>query len=157
MPGRKHANPLAVILITSLIAGTMDGLAAIFILAKGQAALIFKYIASAIYGKAAFAGGAGMIYTGIIFHYLIATCFTILFFVMYYFIPFLRKNIYLVTVFYGIFIWVVMNLLVLPITQVKNVITLEGAVKNILILIVCVALPIVFMQYRYRRRQDSIN
>ncbi|MFA6083157.1 hypothetical protein [Mucilaginibacter sp.] len=151
MPGRKPANPLVVILIASLIAGTLDGLAAIFILAKGEAALVFKYIASAIYGKAAFAGGVGMVYTGIVFHYLIATCFTILFFIMYGFIPLVRKSLYLVTVLYGVFIWVVMNLLVLPITQIKNIITLEGALKNILILIICVALPIVLISYRYER------
>ena len=151
MPGKKPANPLVVILITSLIAGTLDGLAAIFILAKGEAALVFKYIASAIYGNAAFAGGAGMVYTGVFFHYLIAACFTILFFIMYGFIPLVRKSLYLVTILYGVFIWVVMNLLVLPITQVRNIITLEGALKNILILIVCVTLPIVLISYRYER------
>ena len=137
------------ILLTSLIAGTLDGLAAVFILAKGQAAMVFKYIASAVYGKQAFAGGSEMIWAGVAFHYLIAAIFTILFFVLYDLIPVIRKRAFLIAVIYGIFVWAVMNLLVLPLTQVTNTITLEGAIKNILILIVCIALPIVLMRHRY--------
>ena len=144
------------ILLTSLIAGTLDGLAAIFILAKGQAAMVFKYIASAVYGKQAFAGGSEMIWTGVAFHYLIAAIFTILFFILYDLIPVIRKRPFLVAVIYGIFVWMVMNLLVLPLTHVTNTITLEGAIKNMLILIVCIALPIVLMRHRYGRVQSSV-
>jgi hypothetical protein len=144
------------ILLASLIAGTLDGLAAVFILAKGQAAMVFKYIASAVYGKQAFAGGSGMIWTGVALHYLIAAIFTVLFFILYDLMPVIRKRGFLVAVIYGIFVWVVMNLLVLPLTQVANTITLEGAIKNILILIICIALPIVLIRHRYGQAQRSV-
>jgi hypothetical protein len=144
------------ILLASLIAGTLDGLAAVFILAKGQAAMVFKYIASAVYGKQAFAGGLGMIWTGVALHYLIAAIFTVLFFILYDLMPVIRKRGFLVAVIYGIFVWVVMNLLVLPLTQVANTITLEGAIKNILILIICIALPIVLIRHRYGQAQRSV-
>ncbi|RYU91945.1 DUF1440 domain-containing protein [Mucilaginibacter terrigena] len=137
------------IVITTLIAGTLDGLAAVFILAHGQAAMVFRYIASAVYGKEAFAGGTSMIWIGVAFHYLIAAAFAVFFSMIYSVVPAVRKSMLLVTVLYGTFIWAVMNLLVLPLTQVANTITLTGAIKNILILIICVALPIVYMRYRH--------
>jgi hypothetical protein len=86
------------ILLASLIAGTLDGLAAVFILAKGKAAMVFKYIASAVYGKQAFAGGSEMIWTGVALHYLIAALFTVLFFILYDLVPVLRKRLFLVAV-----------------------------------------------------------
>ena len=149
MQPKNTKGLLLTIFLTSLIAGTLDGLAAVFILAKGQAAMVFKYIASAVYGKQAFAGGSEIIWVGVAFHYLIAAVFTILFFIIYDLVPVIRKRAFLVAAIYGIFVWVVMNLLVLPLTQVTNAITLEGAIKNILILIVCIALPIVLMRHRY--------
>jgi hypothetical protein len=144
------------ILLASLIAGTLDGLAAVFILAKGQAVMVFKYIASAVYGKQAFAGGSGMIWTGVALHYLIAAIFTILFFILYDLMPVVRKSVIFITIVYGVFVWVVMNLLVLPLTQVANTITLAGAIKNILILIICIALPIVLIRHRYGQAQRSV-
>jgi uncharacterized membrane protein YagU involved in acid resistance len=156
MQPKNTKGLMLTIFLTSLIAGTLDGLAAVFILAKGQAAMVFKYIASALYGKQAFAGGSEMIWTGVAFHYLIAAIFTILFFILYDLIPVIRKRAFLVVVIYGIFVWVVMNLLVLPLTQITNTITLEGAIKNIVILIICIALPIVLMRHRYGQEQRSV-
>ncbi|MCQ6957584.1 hypothetical protein [Mucilaginibacter aquariorum] len=156
MANKNTKALILTILLASLIAGTLDGLAAVFILAKGQAAMAFKYIASAVYGKQAFAGGSEMIWAGVAFHYLIAAIFTTLFFILYDLIPVIRKRAVLVAIIYGIFVWVVMNLLVLPLTQVTNTITLTGAIKNMLILIVCIALPIVLMRYRYGQVQSSV-
>lgn len=60
------------ILITGLIAGTIDILSAIFILAGGNAVGTFKYIASGAFGKTAFEGGNEMVAYGALFHYIIA-------------------------------------------------------------------------------------
>jgi hypothetical protein len=139
------------IIVSSLIAGTLDALAAIFILAHGQAAMVFRYIASAVYGKGAFSGGACMIWAGVAFHYIIATTFTVFFFIAYSYISLLRKNTLLVILIYGIFAWAVMNLLVLPLTRVVYTITLAGAIENILILCVTIALPAVVIRHRYEQ------
>jgi len=153
----KNKNTFVVsIIISWLIAGTLDGLAAIFILAHGQAAKVFRYVASAVYGKEAFLGGASMIWTGVAFHYSIAAAFTVFFFVLYSYVPLLRKNTLLVSLIYGVFAWAVMNMLVLPLTQVVYTITFAGAVKNILILCVCIALPVVIIRHRYEQLEKPL-
>lgn len=151
MATKSKSTFVTSIVIASLIAGTLDALAAIFILAHGQAAMVFRYIASAVFGSAAFSGGPGMLWAGVVFHYLIAAAFTVFFFVMYSYISLLRKNTLLVTIIYGTFVWAVMNLLVLPLTHVTNTITLTSAIKNILILCVCIALPVVVIRHRYKQ------
>ena len=71
------------VIITGLVAGTLDGLAAIinFIMQGGKKPeVIFKYIASGVIGKDALTGGNGIILLGVLLHYLIAFSWTILFF-----------------------------------------------------------------------------
>src|ERR1700679_2504981 len=63
---------LTYVIITGLIAGSLDALAALFILSHGNATSIFKFISSRIYGKEAFAGGDAMVILGIALHYFIA-------------------------------------------------------------------------------------
>lgn len=68
----KKANLTTNILIAGLIAGTLDILAAIYLLAGGNAAGVLKYIAAGAFGQAALAGGTEMIVFGLLFHYIIA-------------------------------------------------------------------------------------
>jgi hypothetical protein len=156
MVTKSKSSFIISIIISSLIAGTLDALAAIFILAHGHAEAVFRYIASAVFGSEAFIGGAGMIWAGVAVHYLIAAAFTVFFFVAYTYVPLLRKNTLLVTLIYGAFIWAVMNLLVLPLTQVSFTITLISAIKNILILCVCIALPAVVIRHRYEQLEKLL-
>nr|WP_067060247.1 hypothetical protein [Mucilaginibacter sp. L294] len=156
MASKSKSTFVTSIIISWLIAGTLDALAAIFILAHGHAEAVFRYIASAVYGKEAFTGGTSMIWTGVVFHYIIAAAFTVFFFISYTYVPLLRKNTLLVILIYGTFAWSVMNLLVLPLTQVAYTITLAGAVKNILILCVTIALPAVVIRHRYEQLGVSV-
>lgn len=138
------------ILRAGLLAGTMDILAAIFILAKGKAAATLKFIASGVFGKAAFSGSAGMVVAGAVFHYFIATSFATGYFLAYPRLSFLRKNKWLSGVLYGVFVWSVMNLLVVPLSNApRGPLTLESALKNMAILIVCIGLPIAWLAERF--------
>ena len=74
---------LKAILKTGLIAGTLDILAAIVILAKMNAVGVLQYVASGVFGKEAFSGGTTMAIAGLIFHYIIA--FSLLSFHMFHF------------------------------------------------------------------------
>lgn len=133
---------LLTILITGLIAGTLDILAAIYLLAGGNAAGVFKYIAGGAFGKAALEGGGEMIVWGAVFHYLIALFWTTLFFLIYPKLPFLKLNKWLNAFFYGIFVWTVMNLVVLPLSNIApRAFTVSGVLKNAVILIICIGLP----------------
>lgn len=140
------------VLITGLIAGTLDILAAIFLLAGGEATRVFRFIASGAFGKAGFEGGGEMVAWGIVFHYLIAFSWTVLYFLIYPRIAFLRRNKWLSALIYGTVVWTVMNLFVVPSSQIGfRGVNLWNWIENWLILIVCIALPIIISAQRFYR------
>lgn len=139
----------------ALIAGTLDGLAAVIFLAKMNFVGVFQYIASAILGKAAYTGGIKTVLLGLILHYFIAFSFTFFFALVTNRISALRENVLLSGIIYGVFIWTVMNLLVVPLTQIpQSPIHLEKAIINAIILIICIGLPISYLTARSLRFQS---
>lgn len=130
------------ILWIGLLAGTLDALAALLSNLKTPPAVIFKYIASAVFGKAAFAGGTEMVIAGVVFHYLIAYLFIAAFYIAYpRFIAVFRFKI-LVAVVYGAITWLVMNLVVVPLTKIgPHAMQLKGIITGMAILILCIGLP----------------
>lgn len=135
--------------LAGLLAGTLDALAAVIILAKGNAAAVFRYIASAVFGPAAFTEGPGMIAWGLLFHYIIALCWTVAFFLLRPRLALLRRSVWLSAVLWGLFVWGAMNLVVVPMTRIKQApLTLEGCLMNASILIVCIGLPAAWMAAR---------
>lgn len=139
----------------ALIAGTLDGLAAVIFLAKMNFVGVFQYIASAILGKAAYTGGIKTVLLGLILHYFIAFSFTFFFALITNRISALRRNILLSGVIYGIFVWTVMNLLVVPLTKIPPTpFHVEKALINAIILIFCIGLPISYLTARSLRFQS---
>lgn len=145
----KSGMPIRYLLVTWLIAGTMDILSAIFFLAGGNATGVFRYIAHAALGDAAYEGGAGMVVLGAMFHYFIALCFTTGYFVVYPYLPFLKRNRIVSGLLYGIFIWSFMHFLVLPLTHdPPEPFSLSGDWKNIVILMLAVGVPVAWRRGR---------
>ncbi|QIL39879.1 DUF1440 domain-containing protein [Pedobacter sp. HDW13] len=143
------------LLSTALIAGTLDGLAAVIFLAKMNFSGVFQYISSAIMGKAAYAGGIKTVLIGLVLHYFITFSFTVFFVLVSNKISALSKNILLSGIIYGIFVWAVMNLLIVPLTQIpESPIHLEKAIINTIILIFCIGLPISYLTARSLRFQS---
>ena len=147
------------VLSSGLLAGTLDILAAILIYAvllhKTTAEKILQSIASGIFKQEAYIGGSQMAVYGLLLHYFIAFAFAYFFFKSYPYFPFLQKNTVFSGVLYGLFVWIVMNLIVLPITFPK----LPSKhfdfplLLSVLILIFCVGIPIAFItkkHYTYR-------
>lgn len=150
----KKANLLTNILITGLIAGTLDILAAIFLLAGGNAAGVLKYIASGAFGQSALIGGSEMIVWGLVFHYAIALGWTAAFFLLYPKLPFLRRNKWLNAAAYGVLVWALMNLVVLPLSNIApQAFTASGVLKNMAILVVCIGLPVALLADRFYRNE----
>lgn len=150
----KKANLLTNILITGLIAGTLDILSAIFLLAGGNAAGVLKYIASGAFGQSALVGGSEMIVWGLVLHYGIALGWTADFFLLYPKLPFLRRNKWLNAAAYGVLVWALMNLVVLPTTQIAvPAFTASGVLKNVAILVVCIGLPVALLADRFYRNE----
>ena len=151
-------NLATAILITGLVAGTLDGLAAIIqFLTKGGKSpeVIFKYIASAAIGKKAMTGGIEMILLGIFFHFLIAFAFTVFFYWLYPHIKFLSWQPLLTGIIYGLFVWLIMNQVVIPLSKLKQApFDISKAAVAAGILVVCVGIPISLLankHYLYKK------
>jgi hypothetical protein len=140
------------IVITSLVAGTLDALGAILVFQVNPDPL-FKFIASGAFGKDAFRLGPEMMWYGIAFHFIIASAWTCFYFAVARWMKLHRYPTAVLVVCFGIFIWVIMNLIVLPyFTRISaGPFDLFSAVKGTLILIVAVAFPIIYSANNYYR------
>jgi len=143
------------VFLAGLIAGTLDIVAAITIyssiLNKTTGIKILQSIASGIFKKEAYTGGSKMALYGLGLHYLIAFSFAWFYFLIYPYLPFLKKSALFSGILYGIFVWIVMNLIVLPIVfPVLPEKHLDfPLLLSILILIFCIGLPIAFIARKY--------
>jgi uncharacterized membrane protein YagU involved in acid resistance len=149
---------LKTIIKTGLLAGTLDGLAAalLYSIPSGKDPLnVYRFIASGVFGKEAFQGGVIMAMLGILFHYVIATGWTVLFFAAYPRIELLSKSKIATGIFYGIFVWIMMNLVVVPLSSVsmKGSRELSSIIIGMAVLIFCIGLPISWMASRYYTKQ----
>ena len=137
------------VFIISIIAGTLDGLAAVIFLAKMNFKGVFQYIASAVFGIDAFAGGLKMVLFGLLMHYFIAFLFTAFYNLAALKFTFLSRKKILSGVLYGIFAWFAMNLIIVPLTKITQAnFNIEDAILNCVILIFCIGLPIAILTAR---------
>lgn len=148
----------AAILLTALLAGTLDISAAIinYMIQGGQQPeSVLKYIASGVFGSRAFQGDPLMPYWGILFHYIIAFLFTLFYFVIYPFLPSFKNNIPLSAFIYGIIVWIVMNKIIVPFSHTPPLpFVLWKTLVQLGILIICIGLPISWLakkHYLYRK------
>jgi hypothetical protein len=136
-----------------LLAGTMDGLAAalLYVIRTGKNPIaVYRFVASGVFGQDALSGGLAMGLTGILFHYMIAMGWAIIFFVACTKIPILLKNWFISGITYGLFVWLMMNLVVLPLSRVSALtMTVNGVLIGISVLMVCIGLPISFLARKY--------
>jgi hypothetical protein len=129
------------------VAGTLDITAAVTyypMTAGVRPERILQGIASGVLGSRAFAGGAGAAVLGLLFHYLIALIWTVLFFLAAERFKALTRHAILIGLAYGVVVWAVMNLIVLPLSNVRRgpFNPVQAAIAA-LILIFCIGLPIV--------------
>lgn len=148
-------RPLALVFGTALLVGTLDILAACiqYYLKTGSGpAPVFKFIASGVFGAEAFSAGDSMIVYGLLFHYSIAVSFTIFFFLICTLFPAVLKAKVATGIGYGIAVWIVMNLIVVPISNTpKGEFDWIDAGIGMLILVMCIGLPLSFIAAKARR------
>ena len=142
------------ILVTGLIAGVLDGAAAVvvYLIRGGRTPeRIFNYIASGVFGPGAMTGGTPMVFAGIGFHMFIAMGWTILFFLAARQFEMLRRHAIAAAVGYGIFVWLMMNKVVLPLSRVQMAATTtwNSIIVGALVLVVCIGFPISLGARRY--------
>ena len=150
------------VFLSGLLVGTFDITAALvqFYIKTGKDPLIVpKYIASAVFGKDAYSGGNQMVVYGFLFHYLVAFIWTLFFFLIYPKLKLQSWNRVITAVLYGIFIWIIMNRLVVPMSNASvSAFNLKQAVIAALILIAAIGLPLSFIAHRfYSTRLEDID
>lgn len=149
------------ILITGLIAGSLDILAACtdYYIKTGKGPDdVLRFIASGIFGNNAFTGTTLMIWFGLLFHFIIAFALTIFFFIVYPKIKLLQINVILTAIIFGIASWLITNLIIVPLSNTSIPFKLSNALKAALILIFTIGIPlsIIFRNF-YKSHGNSVN
>lgn len=151
------------ILITGFTAGILDITAAVihFVVKTGkEPIIIFKYIASAVFGSSAFTSpGLLMPPTGVLLHFIVAYLFTIIFFMIRKHFPATGKYPLVTGIIYGIAVWAIMNLIIVPMSNAPmQPLTIASAVPAALILIFCIGIPVSLIankHYLYKKNKDT--
>lgn len=153
-PGAKRA-----IITAGLIAGSLDIISACvqFYLKTGKNPVrVLKFVASGVFGKDALAEGTMYAAWGLLFHYLIAFSFTLFFFWIYPRWKVLSFNKYLTAVGYGLFVWLIMNRVVVPLSQTpKTPFQLTQAMIAATILICMIGLPLSLIIGKYYSEKQN--
>jgi len=147
-------SALKTILLAWLTAGCLDLLGAIIvyslIMQRVTATRLLQGIARGALGNSAYEGGIATALAGVGFHFIIAFCFTLFYFAIFPYIPFLKRHRIVSGLLYGIFVWCVMNLAVLPLLNIANVPTKwDSIIRGAVILMFCIGLPISLIVSRY--------
>ena len=106
--------------ITGLIIGTADVIIYHWFVTNVLGGIplisVYQYIASGALGNAAFAGGIATALLGVLFHYLISIVIAGVFILSANRIPLLRRYLIPGSLLYGFGLFIVMNLIVLPLS-----------------------------------------
>lgn len=149
----KSTSATKTLLWSGFIAGNLDAVAGIivyFIYFGLNPLQVLQFIASGIYGPTAINGGAFMVLAGLFLHFLIAYVVAIIYFYLYPKINLLSKYEVLAGLIFGLGIWLIMNLLVLPNSNIpKSPFDSGLAAIGILWHMVLVGLPIAIITSKY--------
>ncbi|HMK28393.1 MAG TPA: hypothetical protein VK473_01825 [Terriglobales bacterium] len=129
-----------------LIAGTLDiSDALIFTWLHGVGpARVFQFIASGLIGPRSFQGGVATVLLGVALHYFIALSWTAIFYAASRKLTFLIRRPVISGLLYGVFVYLIMNLVVLPLSRIPHTrpATLASRVNGVLALMLCIGLTI---------------
>lgn len=150
-------NALKPIVIGGLVAGTLDITAACVSawLRSGVSPIrVAQSVASGAIGQASFSGGNKTALLGLAFHYLIATIWTVVFYLASRKLHFLIEWPISMGLLYGVFVYLFMNFVVLPrsaITPPRVPPPLSFRAIQMLIIMFCIGLPIALIVRRYSK------
>jgi uncharacterized membrane protein YagU involved in acid resistance len=146
------------ILWGGLIAGALDltGACVVSYLRAGvKPERVMQSVASGLLGAAAYSGAAKTAVLGVVLHFLIATIWTVVFYVASRKLRFLLEQPILWGLVYGVIVWVFMNFVVLPLSAFppsRTPPTLTGRLIGLLIIMFCIGLPIAFIVRRFSKK-----
>lgn len=154
-----YHRPLKAVLTAWLVAGTLDIAAALiyYPMASGvRVETLLQGIASGVLGDRAFAGGIATAALGLSLHYLIALGWTVVFLLLFRRLRRPFTNLFYAGMAYGILVWFVMNMIVLPLSRVRQrPFDFSQALIAAVILMFCIGLPIATIVGTYHRAQTK--
>ena len=138
-----------------LIAGTLD-ISAAFLTAWWRLSFgpqrVLYFVASGLLGPAAAEGGARIAVLGLALHFLIATIWTIVFYLASRKWLFLIERPVLFGLLYGVVVYLFMTFVVVRLSRVTpRPITVIGTTIGVLTIMFCIGLPIALIVRRYSR------
>lgn len=150
---RKKCLPCSVI-AAGLLVGTLDiGAAFLLALSNGREPIrVLHFIASGVFGESAFSDAGKYAALGLLFHYAIAMTWTALFFLASSKIRSAGDRRVITGILYGCVCWLVMNLVVLPLSNTPPIpFNLKSAMIGAAVLVVAVGLPVSFLAARFEK------
>ena len=138
-----------------LIAGTLD-ICAAFLTAWWRAGVgpgaLLRFVASGLLGPAAAQGGVKVALLGLALHFLIATIWTVVFYLASRKWFLLIERPVMFGLLYGIAVYTFMNFVVLPLSLVaQRPRTAVGTTIGLLTIMFCIGLPIALIVRRFSR------
>jgi hypothetical protein len=150
MPGTgQRPKILIAILVGGFIAGSLDLTSAFITFGWG----VPRAIAAGLVGRQAFQGGVATWVLGVFLHYVIAYAAATVYCVASWKLDFLKENWLVCGMFYGIAVFLVMNLIVLPISglHATGPYQLHGLIQGIVVHMLIIGVPIAFCARRFSR------
>jgi len=141
-PTSSHMqSPLLAILVGGFIAGALDATTAFITFGWGMA----RGIASGVLGARAATGGTATWLLGLALHFFIAVSAAAIYYLASRRLTFLRDHFLICGLFYGIAIYLVMNLIVLPLSAVPFAVgpfSVRAMRQGLLVHMILIGLPI---------------
>lgn len=149
----KKVSFTKAILLSGLLIGMADAAAAMIsaYLSSGVSPhRVWQYVASGAIGSRAYTGGTNTVLLGLTFHFIIATFFTASFFLIASRSKKILNYVFAVGAAYGVLVWLCMNILVVPLSQIPpRTIATSQLTVGLLIHIFVIGIPIVWLAKKH--------
>jgi hypothetical protein len=145
----QRPRALPAILVGGLTAGALDLTSAFITYGWG----VPRGIASGLLGRKAFQGGLATWALGVVLHFFIALSAAAVYYAASQKLEFLQDHPIVCGLFYGVAVFLVMNLIVLPLSAIhsRGPFPLAALIRGLLVHMFCVGLPISFSVGRYSK------
>ena len=144
-----ESKAVLAIFVGGLIAGALDLTSAFITYGWG----VPRAIAGGLLGPTALHGGAGTYVLGVLLHFFIACSAAAVYYAVSRVLGFMTEHAVVCGMFYGIAIFLVMNLAVLPLSALhaKGPYRLAGLIQGLLVHMILIGLPIGLSVKRFSR------
>jgi hypothetical protein len=145
----QGSRALPAIFVGGLIAGALDLTSAFLTYGRG----VPRAIAGGLLGPRAMQGGTGTFALGVLLHFFIACSAAAIYYAVSRVLGFMTEHAVVCGFFYGIAIFLVMNLVVLPLSALhaKGPYRLRGLIQGLLVHMILIGLPIALSVKRFSK------